>query len=77
MSIYLLHLANGLSLITILYFSHTFLDDLWMLDVIILFKRIGLVEILIGAIRWTVWLERNRICFQQGTLDPMNLILSI
>ena len=53
------------------YNSFTFecnsLDDLWLLDASIPLKDRLLVELLRGAILWNVWLERNRVIFNDDT----------
>jgi hypothetical protein len=39
------------------------LDDLWLLDAVIPLKDRLLLELLRGAVLWSIWLERNRVCF--------------
>jgi hypothetical protein len=39
------------------------LNDLWYLDLSIPLKDVVLVETVRGAILWVIWLERNRIYF--------------
>ena len=48
-------------------FNCNYLDDLWLLDASIPLKDRLLVELLRGAILWIVWLERNRVIFNDNT----------
>jgi hypothetical protein len=48
-------------------FEGTSLEDIWVLDALIPYKNITLVEMIRGAVLWTIWLERNILCFQNGS----------
>jgi zinc-binding in reverse transcriptase len=44
------------------------LEDIWFLDASIPVKHAQLVEMIRGAVMWTIWLERNNVCF--NTVAP-------
>ena len=45
-------------------YNCTNIDDLWILDAYIPLKDKKLLELIRGAVLWTVWIERNNMCFQ-------------
>lgn len=47
-------------------FTCVSLDDLWDIGTCIPMKDDNLVMMIIGAVLWTVWLERNRLIFKGG-----------
>lgn len=48
-------------------FTCSTISDLWLLDSTISFKNRLLVELLRGAVIWTVWLKHNQVCFKGST----------
>lgn len=56
------------------HFDCTNISDLWVLDAYIPFKNKPLVELIRGAVIWVIWLERNRVCFQNNTASPISSI---
>ena len=45
-------------------FTCSTISDLWLLDSAIPLKDRLLVEMIRGAVIWTVWLERNKVCLK-------------
>jgi hypothetical protein len=50
------------------------LEDIWLLDAVIPFKNMIVVEMIRGAVMWTIWLEINRICFQNKGVRSIKII---
>jgi hypothetical protein len=48
------------------------MEDLWEIDYSILLKNQYVVELIRGAVSWSVWLERNRLCFHDQS-KPKNV----
>ena len=44
-------------------FDYSSLEELWFIDAVIPLKDRLLVELLRGAVLWCIWLEKNRVCF--------------
>lgn len=49
-------------------------DDLWWIDTSIPLKDKCLVELVRGTILWIVWLERNKICFQNTSIPSVQTV---
>jgi zinc-binding in reverse transcriptase len=49
-------------------------EDLWELDYSIPLKNQYVVELVRGVILWNVWLERNRLCFNEQS-KPKNVVV--
>jgi zinc-binding in reverse transcriptase len=49
-------------------FIGTSLDDLWIIDSCIPLKDKVLIELIRGAVCWTIWLKRNNVIFNQAHL---------
>lgn len=47
-------------------FEMTSIQELWDIGNCIPLKDANLVELARGAVIWNIWLERNRIIFQDG-----------
>jgi hypothetical protein len=49
------------------HFEGVSLEDIWVIDAMIPYKNIQLIEMIRGAVLWTIWLEMSRLCFQNGS----------
>jgi hypothetical protein len=56
------------------HFEGVTLEDIWVIDALIPYKNSQLIEMIRGAVLWTIWLERNKLCFQN---DPPKIIKSV
>ena len=55
-------------------FEGSTVEKLWELDYCIPLKDVNLVEIIRGAVLWSIWLDKNRIEFRDGRiLDVQDL----
>lgn len=45
-------------------FDFQTIEDLWSLDAVVHLKDMLLLELGRGAILWSVWLVRNKLCFE-------------
>lgn len=52
-------------------FDGTSIDDIWFIDVPIPLKDKLLVEFVRGTVLWTLWMEKNKLCFQQCIINSM------
>jgi hypothetical protein len=50
------------------------LEDIWLLDAVIPFKNRIVAENDRGVVMWIIWLERNRICFQNKGVRSVKII---
>jgi hypothetical protein len=58
------------------YFTGTTLKDIWIMDYAIPMKDKALLELIRGAIFWTIWLERNKLIFtDKSTSSIRNLAM--
>lgn len=48
--------------------------DLWSLDTLIPLKDKSMVELVRGTILWTIWLERNKLCFQNSSIPSIQSV---
>jgi hypothetical protein len=55
------------------------MEDLWEIDYSIPLKNQYVVELIRGAVLWSVWLERNRLCFHDQSklmnVDVVGLLI--
>ena len=56
------------------FFAGTVMDDVWFLNACIPLKHIPLVEFVRGAVLWIIWLERNKICFQETCIPSLKSV---
>ena len=54
-------------------FDYTTVEELWLLDASIPLKDRLLIEMVRGAVLWTVWLARNKLCFQGVFSNPRSI----
>lgn len=47
------------------------MEDLWLIDSCIPLKDKLLVELVRAATLWSVWLTRNKVCFENATIPPL------
>ena len=52
-------------------FNGITLDDLWLIEACIPLKDKNTVMLMLASVLWTIWLERNRICF--NTTTPLSV----
>jgi hypothetical protein len=52
-------------------FECSTIQELWDIDACIPMKESKLVELIRGAVLWTIWLERNRLIFKGGTVKTI------
>jgi hypothetical protein len=45
--------------------------DLWLLDAAIPLKDKPIIELIRGVVLWSIWIERNRLCFQNGCISTL------
>jgi zinc-binding in reverse transcriptase len=50
------------------------LEDIWLLDAVIPFKNMIVVEMIRSVVMWTIWLEKNRIYFQNKGVRSFKII---
>ena len=50
------------------------MDDVWFLNAAIPLKNKPVVELVRGAVLWCIWLERNRICFQNHSVPTLQVV---
>ena len=50
------------------------IEDLWLIDSCIPLKDKLLVELVRAATLWTIWLVRNRVCFDQITIPSLSSV---
>ena len=55
-------------------FQGTTIDDLWFIDASIPLKDRLMVELVRGAVLWTIWLERNKLCFDTKAIPPLRVL---
>jgi zinc-binding in reverse transcriptase len=56
-------------------FQGSVMEDLWEIDYSIPLKNQYVVELIRGAVLWSVWLERNRLCFHdQSKLKNVDVV---
>jgi hypothetical protein len=56
------------------WFEGTSLEDIWLIDALLPYKNIQLVKMIRGALLWTIWLKRNRLCFHTGSPKSIRTI---
>lgn len=47
------------------------MDDIWFINALIPLKNKPMVELVRGAVLWCIWLERNKICFQNTSIPSV------
>ena len=50
------------------------MDDLWFINAFIPLKNAPLVEIVRGVVLWCVWLEKNKLCFQNTCVPSLSSV---
>lgn len=55
---------NWIAIFNNFTFSYTTIEELWIIDKDIPLKDRCMVELIRGAVLWSVWLARNKMCFQ-------------
>ena len=50
------------------------MDDIWYINALIPLKDKALVELVRGAILWCIWLEWNKICFQNSSIPILQVV---
>lgn len=55
-------------------YAYRTLQDLWFIDTSIPFKDQLLMELVKGAVIWSIWLKRNKIIFKDANLLPFQTI---
>ena len=50
------------------------MNDIWFINASIPLKDKPLVELVRGVVLWCIWLERNKLCFQQSHMTTFKAL---